>query len=255
MSGLSTEQELIQLRKRARRRLVGAVVLVSVSTIVLWNIVGAIPDQKMKPEAIAVIGQTATQAASAPLAATHTDASDAIASAAPAASSPTEIVASLPNLDEAVLPADVAPATAAPKLIAPQTVATPVKPVPKAETIVRAEVAKPVVKAEVAKPAPVERDPLAILEGRDTHAPAKAEAPKSGRFMVQLAALGDPAKVDALRERLAANGMSAQFSQVKTSKGDVVRVRMGPYASQAEAQAALARLSKAGVSGMVVSAK
>jgi DedD protein len=254
MSGLSREQELIQLRKRARRRLVGAVVLVSVSTIVLWNIVGAIPEQKMKPEAIAVTGQTAPQAASVPLAATHTDASAPLVDAEHAASSPTEIVATLPNMDGAALPADVAP-VAPPKVIAPLPVLAPTKPAPKAEPVIKPEAVKPVVKADVVKPAPVERDPLAILEGRDTHAPAKAEAPKSGRFMVQLAALGDPAKVEALRQRLAANGMSAQFSKVKTSKGEVVRVRMGPYASQAEAQAALARLTKAGVSGMVVSAK
>ncbi|MCL6263114.1 SPOR domain-containing protein [Craterilacuibacter sp. RT1T] len=235
------------MRKRARRRLVGAVALVLIATVVLWNVLGAIPDQKMKPEAIEVIGHAASEAAAA---VAVPDASAPVLDAVPEASGPTEIVASLPTEPEPVpLPA-VAVASPPASLPVVKPVPEPVKVAPKPEPV------KPQPKLETVKaPAAVERDPLAILEGRESHAPAKTEAAPSGRFMVQLAALSDPAKVDALRARLAANGMSAQFSKVQTSKGEVVRVRMGPYGSQAEAQAALARLSKAGVSGMVVSAK
>ena len=50
MPGLSTHEELILLRKRARRRLVGAIVLVLISTVVLWQVVGSVPEQQMKPE-------------------------------------------------------------------------------------------------------------------------------------------------------------------------------------------------------------
>lgn len=257
MTGLSRDQELTQLRKRARRRLVGAVALVLVATVVLWNVLGAIPDQKMKPEAIEVIGHAASEAAAA---VAVPDASAPVVDAVPVAdaSASTEIVASLPTETEpapvpAPLPAvAVAPPSASLPADKPvvKPAPEPVKPAPKPEPV------KPQPKVETVKVAPaVERDPLAILEGRESHAPAKTEAAPSGRFMVQLAALSDPAKVDALRARLAASGMSAQFSKVQTSKGEVVRVRMGPYGSQAEAQAALARLSKAGVSGMVVSAK
>ncbi|MCP9759654.1 SPOR domain-containing protein [Aquitalea sp. S1-19] len=253
MTGLSRDQELTQLRKRARRRLVGAVALVLVATVVLWNVLGAIPDQKMKPEAIEVIGHAASEAAAAVAVA---DASAPLVDAVPDASGPTEIVASLPAEPEPVpapLPTvAVAPPPASLPLDKPavKPAPEPVKPAPKPEPV------KPQPKVETVKVKPaVEQDPLAILEGRESRAPAKTEAAPSGRYMVQLAALSDPAKVDALRARLAASGMSAQFSKVQTSKGEVVRVRMGPYGSQAEAQAALARLSKAGVSGMVVSAK
>jgi hypothetical protein len=51
---LSAHDELILLRKRARRRLVGAVVLVTVSTGVLWNVVGHLPDQQMRPESVEI---------------------------------------------------------------------------------------------------------------------------------------------------------------------------------------------------------
>ncbi|MCD5328394.1 SPOR domain-containing protein, partial [Chromobacterium piscinae] len=67
---LSSHDELILLRKRARRRLVGAVVLVSIATVVLWNVVGHLPEQQMKPESIEIMGgASAPVAASAPAAA------------------------------------------------------------------------------------------------------------------------------------------------------------------------------------------
>jgi hypothetical protein len=54
---LSAHDELILLRKRARRRLVGAVVLVTVSTGVLWNVVGHLPDQQMRPESVEIASE------------------------------------------------------------------------------------------------------------------------------------------------------------------------------------------------------
>jgi DedD protein len=80
--------------------------------------------------------------------------------------------------------------------------------------------------------------------------------PGNGKVMIQLAALSDPDKVDALRNKLdGIIGLSAHysFSKVQTSKGEVTRVRVGPFASAAEAQATLSKLAKAGVSGIVVS--
>lgn len=268
MAGLSQQQELVQLRKRARRRLVGAIVLVLVSTAVLWNVVGAIPDQKMKPEAIEIVGLETSQPAALPVqpaSAPLADAASAPLDALPPAGA-TELPAALPD-DGAVvtLPATPAPAqpAAAAKPVLPLPSVTPAvapepapKPAPKPEP---KPAPKPAPKPEPKPRAAPERDPLAILEGRasfDEHKqPAKAaEAnPQGTRYMVQLAALSDPAKVDALRARLAANGLSASFSKVTTSKGEVVRVRMGPFGSRQEADAALARLSRAGVSGIVVS--
>ena len=65
---LSTHDELLLLRKRARRRLVGAIVMVSLSTAVLWNVVDALPEQAMKPEAVDITGlQMASQPAAAPV--------------------------------------------------------------------------------------------------------------------------------------------------------------------------------------------
>lgn len=285
---LSTHDELLLLRKRARRRLVGAIVMVSLSTAVLWNVVDALPEQAMKPEAVDITGlQMASQPAAAPV----------VASAPVAASQPvTDLLATLPpeEPEPASVPAVTAPAPAPnaplvvpkPAPVAPvaPAVANPApkpepKPVPKPEPKPEP---KPALKPE-SKPAPKPEpklpvkenkpreekkaaDPMAILEGREAHAepakPAKERAeaeakPAEGgkKFSIQLAALSDPQKVDALRSKLAASGVTARFSKVQTSKGEVTRVRVGPFKSREEADAAMRRLSKAGVTGIVVGAE
>ncbi|WP_206211040.1 SPOR domain-containing protein [Vogesella urethralis] len=285
---LSTHDELLLLRKRARRRLVGAIVMVSLSTAVLWNVVDALPEQAMKPEAVDITGlQMASQPAAAPV----------VASAPVAASQPvTDLLATLPpeEPEPASVPAVTAPAPApsAPLVVPKPAPVAPVapavanpepkpepKPVPKPEPKPEP---KPAIKPE-SKPAPKPEpkppvkenkpreekkaaDPMAILEGREAHTepakPAKERAeaeakPAEGgkKFSIQLAALSDPQKVDALRSKLAASGVTARFSKVQTSKGEVTRVRVGPFKSREEADAAMRRLSKAGVTGIVVGAE
>ncbi|WP_174874525.1 SPOR domain-containing protein [Vogesella oryzae] len=255
---LSTHDELLMLRKRARRRLVGAIVLVTVSTAVLWNVVDALPEQAMQPESVDITGLQTASAAQAV-------APKAAAASRPAQSVPaTELLATLPPED--TVTAQPAAATASPSTSA--IVATPpapaVKPKIEPEKVTQSAktTPKPVEKAkpkEAPKPDGTKTDPMAILEGRDTPKPAIKPEPEAAkpaadgkRYSVQLAALSDPAKVDALRSKLAASGVSARFSKVQTSKGEVTRVRVGPFASRAEADASLRRLAKAGVTGIVV---
>ena len=257
---LSTHDELLMLRKRARRRLVGAIVLVSVATAVLWNVVGRMPEQAMKPESVDITGLQAASAAKAVA---------PVVVAEPQASQPvTELLASLPPEEAVSRPAVAAvDATASVPVVTTKPAPQPEKPAalvppkpaaPKPESKpepVKPEPAKPVAakpekpKAESKKP-----DPMAILEGREEAKaePAAKPADAAQRFSVQLAALSDPSKVDALKAKLAGAGINARFSKVQTSKGEVTRVRMGPFASRAEADATLRRLAKAGVSGIVV---
>lgn len=292
---LSTHDELLLLRKRARRRLVGAIVMVSLSTAVLWNVVDALPEQAMKPEAVDITGlQAASQPAAVvapppPPAVASQPVTDLLATLPPdepeAASQPAvkpPVVLAKPPVAPPV-PAVIAPAPAVAPIAKPE-VKPETKPLPKPELPVepkpqakpKAEVKaeakvepKPVAKepAKDSKPKPAAEkkaaDPMAILEGRESaHAepakPAKdnaADASPSKKFSIQLAALSDPQKVDALRSRLAAAGVSARFSKVQTSKGEVTRVRVGPFKSREEADAAMRRLSKAGVTGIVVGAE
>lgn len=278
---LSTHDELILLRKRARRRLVGAVVIVSVSTVVLWNVVKHLPDQQMKPESVEIAGEASSGVSDA----VATEVGKAVVAsspagkmtiAKPAASASAAAVTQLPASLEPT-PAEIKPKVA--QIATPQPQSKPVEPahavVSKPEPAVaqnthpaHEQAAKPErVKEKDKEEAPPKAhkaaapDPAAILEGRaDSEAPrkpAKADSESAhaaaGQAIIQLAALSDEAKAEALKAKLSGLGVQARFSKVNTSKGEVTRVRVGPFASRAEADRVLQKLSKAGVTGIIVS--
>jgi cell division septation protein DedD len=80
--------------------------------------------------------------------------------------------------------------------------------------------------------------------------PARVERPHP--FAVQLAAYTTRAQAEALRQRLAAKGFSADVSDASTPGGTRWRVRVGTYASREEARAAAERLAAATSVGAVV---
>ena len=120
------------------------------------------------------------------------------------------------------------------------------------------EPAKPVQAppAETSKPVATAPKPV-VATPTPTPAPAKpVEAPKPAAanvgFAVQLGAFSHAADANAMRDKLRANGFSAFVEQVKTDKGTLSRVRVGPVASRAEADQLKAKVAaKVGISGMV----
>lgn len=71
-------------------------------------------------------------------------------------------------------------------------------------------------------------------------------------FAVQLGAFSQVADANALRDKLRAGGFSAFVEQVKTDKGTLSRVRVGPVASRADADKLKAQVAaKVGINGMV----
>lgn len=244
---LSAHDELLMLRKRARRRLVGAIVLVLVATTVLWNVLDALPEQEMKPEQVEISGLPA----SAPV---------ALPPVAASAPQETDILATLPPEDSVLAPPPAAEASR-PSAVVPVAPVAAVTPpaVPKAAEPkpVEPKPVTPKVADKKPEPAVAEKkaapDPAAILEGREAEAPrAATTAATAEKYQVQLAALSDADKISALKQRLSAVGVAARFSKVQTSKGEVTRVRVGPFGSRAEADAALRKLERAGVSGIIV---
>ena len=83
-------------------------------------------------------------------------------------------------------------------------------------------------------------------------APAPTPAAASVGFAVQMGAFSREADANALRDRLRAAGFSAIVQPVRTDKGTLSRVRVGPVASRTEAEQLRGRLSGFG-GGMVVS--
>ncbi|MDP3905658.1 SPOR domain-containing protein [Novosphingobium sp.] len=104
-------------------------------------------------------------------------------------------------------------------------------PLPTADPTVAPPVAKPLPKGKIPRVAP--EAPPAI----EQIAPPPAAA--AGSLVVQVGAFGDRARADAVAKR--------SGGQV-TRAGAVWRVRMGPFATQAQAQAALAKAKAAGYS-------
>ncbi|MBO9769353.1 MULTISPECIES: SPOR domain-containing protein [Xanthomonas] len=122
-----------------------------------------------------------------------------------------------------------------------------------------AEVAKPApTKSEVAKPAtptPAAAKPELAAKPEPAKpvvtAPAAPAASAVG-FAVQLGAFGRAEDADALRDRVRAAGFSAFVEQVRTDKGALNRVRVGPVANRSDAEQLRAQVAaKVGISGMV----
>ena len=249
-------------KKRARRRLIGAVALVLAVVILLPMVL----DSEPKPLA----DDIAIQIPSKEPAAT--------AAPAPATDSKVATAAGLDQKEEIVAPAS-APVT--PAVVQQAVPATPAvkpadKPVEKAPEKVTEKPAdkvaekpadKPAARTEhdkpkVTKPEP-ERKPavktdesdaraLAILEGKP--AAEKKPAASGGKFVIQVAALATQEKIDELRNKLSGAGIKTYTQKVATQSGDRTRIRVGPFGSREEADKMRVRINKLGLSATIVPA-
>ncbi|MEN5367610.1 SPOR domain-containing protein [Stenotrophomonas sp. TWI273] len=107
---------------------------------------------------------------------------------------------------------------------------------------------KPAAPKPEPKPAPAPNPETAVA------APAAPAAPAASSvgFAVQLGAFGQAAEANALRDKVRAAGFSAFVEQVRTDKGTLNRVRVGPVANRADAENLKAQVAaKVGVAGMV----
>jgi len=217
--------EEVQLKRRARRRLIGAVVLVTAVVVALPMVL----DNEPKP----VGGEVTIRIPPPDSAFTSRVIPVAPGSAEPAAKLSTEM-RSAPPPTPTPAPAErkAAPPTEEKKAITklPEPAAPPV----------RSEPAAPAREAPKAAPAPV--------------APksAPASAPAASGFVVQVIALADAAKAKEVQAQIAAAGIKAYTEVVRTAKGDVTRVRAGPFPSRAAAEKARDQLKTIGLNGNVV---
>ena len=211
-----SEEELL-LRKRARRRLVGAIVLVVISIIVL----PAIFDEPKTDKA------------------------------------PQEVVINLPNVDKSVshsVQIPVPPKDSAPTGVLNQqgnqlTESTPPYEATAADTRVTEDFeATP----DERKRLPIPGIKPKIDTKRKVVTEETAVIPKGG-VIIQLGAFSDQSKARQQLENLVMNGFRAYTEVVKTSAGDVTRVRIGPLASRSIAENELKKLNKLGFDGVITS--
>jgi DedD protein len=99
-----------------------------------------------------------------------------------------------------------------------------------------------------------------VVETPKPAAPAKvevpatksADAPKLQGFAVQVGAFRDEDKLEQSREKLAAAGLAHYTERLDSKAGPLTRLRAGPFATRAQAEAALAKLKRATIDGKVV---
>lgn len=87
----------------------------------------------------------------------------------------------------------------------------------------------------------------ALLDGREPVAPATA-----ARYIVQVGAYGENKAAQEVRNRVEKLGLKTYAQAVDTPDGRRVRVRLGPFASRDEAERAAAKLKGAGLAGAIL---
>jgi DedD protein len=207
---MTESEEALQLKRRARRRLVGAIALVTFVVIVLPLILDKEPGPAGPPLSVQIPNQEA-------------------------GGFNTRIVPPPPAVPAAPVPekhAETVPAKAEP----PSANAAP--PAPKAEPA--APKAEPVTpKAETAGGEAANVPKTEAL---------RAQAALSDQaWVVALDAFSDEKNVRQLRTKLSAAGVKTYTESVKTSKGHLTRVRAGPFASKEAAEKARAKLVAMGL--------
>jgi len=164
-----------------------------------------------------------------------------------ASSAPSSAVAATPAAPSASTPV-AAPSPAASNPVRSESLpaSTPTAAAPPAA---KPEAPKPQPKPEPAKPQP---KPEATASKPEAPATPAAPAASSVGFAVQLGAFGQANDANALRDKVRAAGFSAFVEQVRTEKGTLHRVRVGPVANRADAEQLKAQVAaKVGVAGMV----
>jgi DedD protein len=224
-SGADGADAVQEARTRARRRLVGATVLLGIGVIAFPLVFETQP----RPVPVDIAIEIPRKDGLAPL---PMPASAPAAKAAPeTAVAPAETPAPAPPA------AKPEPVQEAPAAAAPRPAAKPSAPA-----------AKPA--AETPKPAPATdaARAKALLEGK----PAAPVAADAGRFVVQVGAFADAATARETRLKVEKLGLKTYTQVAETASGSRIRVRLGPFNSREEAEKVLGRTKAAGIDGVVL---
>jgi DedD protein len=232
-----SDADNLEIKKRARRRLVGAIALALVAAIVLPMMMEQRPQTAAPDIQVSIPERDADGALSRPIAAR--DAEPAVVDAEP------EIVPA---------PVEQPPAAGAvpepePPPLPPAAVAPKPEPAPKADPKPAARPEpkpKPAAVAKSADEAEAARV-RAILRG-ETPPPLASATPSSASFLLQIGAFSDGARAASIAAALKKAGIGAYTEKA----GSVTRVRIGPFASRDAAEREAMRVREQGHAPVVV---
>ncbi|MGE4239473.1 SPOR domain-containing protein [Ramlibacter sp.] len=223
------------LRRRARHRLIGAAVLV-VAGVVGFPLVF---DTQPRPIPVDIPIEIPDRNKVKPLAVPGTVPAPVVAGVVGSGETATESkVAKV----EPVVPAKPA-AVAEPKVESKPEAKVEAKVEPK--PVAPAE-AKPEPKPPVAPPADAARA-QALLEGK-----AASAAAAEGRFIVQVGAFAEPDKAREARLKVERAGLKTYTHVAETKDGRRIRVRVGPFATRADATKAAERIKSLGLPAAIL---
>ena len=242
--GLGDDTGPVQVaRTRARRRLIGAVVLLAIGVIVFPMLFETQPRPLPGDIPIEVPRREGVAARPSPLP-RSTPAVTELPPVEPAAPASAAIEVPVP-------PPAPEPRTTVARADPPRPEPARAEP-PKAEAP-KADPPKPE-PPKTAEPKKVESERArAILEGRPASAAAPAASdPKGGRFVVQVGAYTDANTLREVRAKVEKLGLRTYTQSIDTDAGKRTRVRVGPFPTKSEAERASDRLKGAGLPGNVL---
>jgi DedD protein len=238
------------LRRRARHRLMGAVVLVTLG-VVLFPVLF---DTQPRPLPLDTPIEIPAKPPASNAASDTTPAAQAVPAPAPAASTVPDTTAS--------------PSPAAPDAAPPASPAAPASSTGAAVQVqdslnrreeVLAAPTPPAAKPEPAKPEPSKPTPAPLKEPVPSTEAARVQAlldgvpaPATLRVVVQVGAFADPARAREVRQTLERAGLKTYTHVAETPDGPRTRVRLGPFASRTEAEQAAARVKALGLSAVLL---
>ncbi len=260
---LPNEQEL-SLKKRARRRLVGAIVLVLLMLVVLPRIlqdrVALVPQEAIKItmtesadhqqlNAASVAG-TPVQTPTLPQVDPNLD--SATKTPVPETPTPAGLAEKSDNLKSANNNAD------SKNTLALESIAKDAKTTDQKVTEPKATLANGLRLPDVSEP---KVSDLKLVDSKPSVAKVvdskiddvKTTQKKDGNFSIQVGVYSEVANVKQLQAKLKQTGFSSHTQKITTPKGEKIRLRAGSFVTRQEANAAITKLQKIGLSGMVVS--
>ena len=266
-SSKNTPDPVLPEKKRARRRLVGAIALALAVAIGLPMLLDSEPKSSVSDIAInmpskdkpgeplnggpAVAPTPALEQQATPA---QTPAANKPAAATPSSRTVAPVAAAGASLDKGEEIVHVPTKPAVTETAKPPKAAEPKATEPK---VAKAEVKHPEPKPEPKKPEPKpEAKPahtddaraMAILEGKPT------EAAPSTKYVIKVGAFAAKEKVDELQRKLSEAGIKSYAQKVNTANGELTSVRVGPFPNKDEAEKVKAKLGKLGLSGSLTPA-
>ena len=235
----------LALKKRARRRLVGAIALVLFMVIVLPMVLqdrAALAPQ----EAIKITMPDDVVSQQAPKAEANVTPVEPQAEVATASESATseQIKSESPAVTEIDKPVQSESA----KEVKDEKKAEDKKPVKKAE-VISTDTKKSDVKLNEPKAPEVKKTEVKEPEAKTEVKPAT----NGETFTIQVGVFSDIANVKQLQARLKQAGLDSHTENITTPKGEKIRLRAGRFNSRQEAAYALTKLQAADLTGMVIS--